>query len=109
MTSLRHACSSCASTTKPATSTWAPGSITPSGKIAEFLRDIVRPTANLRFDPTKPDGMPHKVPDVSRLHHLGWQATMPLREGLEATYRWYLNTSAVRGRAPANMIASSRT
>lgn len=44
----------------------------------------------LAFDPTKPDGTPRKLLDVSRLAALGWTAHTPLREGLEQTYRWFL-------------------
>ncbi len=43
----------------------------------------------LLFDPDKPDGMPRKVMDVSRLAALGWRASVGLREGLENTYAWY--------------------
>jgi GDP-L-fucose synthase len=41
-------------------------------------------------DTTKPDGTPRKLLDVSRLHALGWRAKVPLREGIEQTYRWFL-------------------
>ncbi|WP_276968272.1 hypothetical protein [Metallibacterium scheffleri] len=35
-------------------------------------------------------GTPRKLLDVGKLHALGWQANIPLREGVEATYQWYL-------------------
>jgi GDP-L-fucose synthase len=35
--------------------------------------------------------MPRKLVDVSRLGRLGWQASRPLREGLEDTYAWYVD------------------
>jgi GDP-L-fucose synthase len=59
-------------------------------ELAETIRDVVYPTADLDFDATKPDGTPRKLLDVSRLRALGWTHTTPLREGIEATYRWYL-------------------
>ena len=43
----------------------------------------------LRFDPTRPDGTPRKVLDVSRLKALGWQPKVTLRDGLQQVYRWY--------------------
>ncbi len=45
----------------------------------------------LRFDPSKPDGAPRKVLDVSLVNRLGWQARVPLQQGLEETYRWYVD------------------
>jgi GDP-L-fucose synthase len=58
--------------------------------LAELVRDIVYPEAELVFDTTKPDGTPRKVLDVSRLESLGWKANTPLREGITSTYEWYL-------------------
>ena len=58
-------------------------------ELAEMVKDVVHPGARLVFDPTKPDGMPRKLLDVSRLRALGWQARIGLREGLEQTSRWY--------------------
>jgi GDP-L-fucose synthase len=59
-------------------------------ELAETVRDIVHPTAQLVFDTTKPDGTPRKVLDVGKLNALGWKPSIPLREGIEETYRWYL-------------------
>jgi GDP-L-fucose synthase len=59
-------------------------------ELAETIRDIVHPSATLRFDTTKPDGTPRKVLDVSKLNSLGWKPSISLREGLESTYAWYL-------------------
>jgi len=58
-------------------------------EIAEMVRDLVYPGARIEFDITKPDGMPRKVLDVSRLTELGWSPTISLNEGLQATYAWY--------------------
>lgn len=59
-------------------------------ELAETVRDVVAPGLELRFDATKPDGSPRKLLDVSRLHALGWHHRIPLREGVESTYRWFL-------------------
>lgn len=44
----------------------------------------------LEFDTSKPDGPPQKRLDVSRLKKLGWKSKIGLRDGLEMTYKWYL-------------------
>jgi len=58
-------------------------------ELAEAVRDLVHPDAAIEFDTSKPDGMPRKVLDVSKLTALGWQASIPLEEGLAGTYAWY--------------------
>ncbi|MCA1379270.1 GDP-L-fucose synthase [Bradyrhizobium sp. BRP23] len=61
--------------------------------IAEFARvvaKVVGYTGEISFDPSRPDGTPRKLLDVSRLSQLGWQATMPLEHGLSLAYRSYL-------------------
>src|SRR5207244_5825180 len=67
-------------------------------ELAETLRDIIHPEARLVFDSSKPDGPPRKLLDVSRLHKLGWHHRISLREGLSATYRWFMdNQFSLRG------------
>ena len=61
-------------------------------EIAELIKAVVGYSGELRFDPKKPDGMPLKSLDSSRLFGLGWQPKVPLRLGLEKTYQWYLET-----------------
>ncbi len=57
-------------------------------ELAETVRDIVAPDVELVFDRTKPDGMPRKLLDVSRIHEAGWHHKIELREGIESTYAW---------------------
>ncbi len=59
--------------------------------LAELVGSIVYPDAELVFDSSKPDGMPRKVLDVSRLHSLGWHPTIPLPQGIRSTYEWFLD------------------
>ena len=61
------------------------------GDLAERIRDLVHPEATISFDTSKPDGMPRKVLDVSKLKNLGWESKIPLNEGLASTYDWYLS------------------
>jgi GDP-L-fucose synthase len=63
-------------------------------ELAEMVRAVVHPNAEIRFDPSKPDGAPRKLLDVSRLHALGWRQRIPLREGIASTYEWFLNNPA---------------
>lgn len=57
--------------------------------LAELVGSIVHPGARLVWDTSKPDGTPRKVLDVSRLRALGWDAKIPLEEGIRSTYAWY--------------------
>jgi len=60
-------------------------------ELAEIVRDIVHPSATMTFDTSKPDGMPRKLLDVSRLHQLGWRHRIHLKDGIASTYRWFLD------------------
>jgi GDP-L-fucose synthase len=67
-------------------------------ELAELVREIVHPQAQLVFDATKPDGAPRKLLDVSRLHALGWRHKIALRDGIASSYRWFLeNHATARG------------
>jgi GDP-L-fucose synthase len=63
-------------------------------ELAETVAEVVHPGARLVFDTSKPDGMPRKVLDVSKLRGLGWAPKIRLREGIESTYAWYLEHGA---------------
>lgn len=62
--------------------------------LAELIREIVGYTGKIEFDTSMPDGTPRKLLDVSKLTALGWRARIPLREGIEQTYRWYVENMA---------------
>src|SRR3954466_2181277 len=59
-------------------------------ELAETVRDVVYPAAQLAFDTSKPDGMPRKLLDVSKLHALGWRHRIALKDGVASTYQWFL-------------------
>ncbi len=63
-------------------------------ELAEMIARIVGFDGRLRFDPSKPDGTPIKLLDVSRIQALGWQAAIPLKEGIRRTYQWYVGHAA---------------
>lgn len=58
-------------------------------ELAELVAATVGFAGVLIQDPSKPDGTPQKLLDVSRLNSLGWTATTRLRTGVETTYAWY--------------------
>lgn len=60
-------------------------------ELAELVKDITGYTGAIVNDTSKPDGTPRKLLAVERLHDLGWRARIGLREGVEATYRWFLD------------------
>jgi GDP-L-fucose synthase len=68
-------------------------------ELAELVSDVVGYKGDIRFDAVRPDGTPRKLLDVSRLHALGWRARIPLREGIKATYRWYLEAKPAPSQA----------
>jgi GDP-L-fucose synthase len=72
-----------------------------------MARAIVHPSSRLVFDSTKPDGTPRKLLDVGRLHGLGWRHRIELREGIAATYRWFVGSEkvATASRIPHSPLA----
>ncbi|MGA7070449.1 GDP-L-fucose synthase [Bradyrhizobium sp.] len=62
--------------------------------IAEFARvvaGVVGYTGTIGYDPSRPDGTPQKLLDVSRLAKLGWKASTSLKDGLKLAYQAYLS------------------
>ncbi|MEY9998049.1 GDP-L-fucose synthase [Streptomyces sp. V4I8] len=55
-------------------------------ELAETVRDVVGYQGAITFDPSKPDGTPRKLLDVSRVLSLGWKPKIPLRAGIAAVY-----------------------
>ncbi len=61
-------------------------------ELANLVAQVVGYGGAIRTDPTKPDGTPRKLLDVSRLHAQGWRARVSLREGVASTYDWYIKS-----------------
>jgi len=59
-------------------------------ELAEMIARIVGFEGRLVFNSIKPDGMPKKLLDVSRLHSFGWRARIGLEQGIAKTYKWYV-------------------
>jgi GDP-L-fucose synthase len=62
-------------------------------ELAELIREIAGYQGETVFDPSKPDGTPRKLLDISKIERFGWSPRIGLREGLESTYKWFLENS----------------
>jgi len=63
-------------------------------EIADMVAAAVGYSGETRWDSTKPDGTPRKLLDVSALRNSGWQSSIALRDGIEATVAWYREHAA---------------
>lgn len=63
-------------------------------ELARLVAEVVGYRGAFRFDATKPDGMPRKALDATRLRDRGWRPGGSLREGLAKTYSWFLSGHA---------------
>jgi GDP-L-fucose synthase len=59
-------------------------------ELAENIQKVVGHEGEINWDSSKPDGTPRKLMDVNRLKGLGWQASIELEEGIQNTYKWFL-------------------
>ena len=59
-------------------------------QLAEIVAEIVGYKGEVFWDTSRPDGTPRKLLDVSRIMRTGWKPSISLRDGIEDTYRWYL-------------------
>jgi GDP-L-fucose synthase len=58
-------------------------------ELARLIAEVVGFSGQFVFDPSKPDGTPRKLLDVSKLTALGWQPRIDLKTGIRHTYEWY--------------------
>lgn len=65
----------------------------PIAELAALIAGVVGYEGGFTYDPSKPDGTPRKLLDVSRLAALGWRPRIGLREGIAAAYRDFLARS----------------
>ena len=59
-------------------------------ELAHTIAGVVGFTGEILWDTDKPNGPPRKLLDVDKIHKLGWKHKISLREGIESTYKWYL-------------------
>lgn len=65
-------------------------------ELAEIVKDVVGYGGRIVYDRSKPDGMPQKLMDPSRLSEKGWSYKTSLKDGLIKTYQWYLDDHIYR-------------
>ena len=63
-------------------------------QLAEIISDNMLYEGSLTFDTTKPDGNPRKLLDSTKIFELGWKPKIKLEEGIEKTYKWFLENIA---------------
>ena len=68
-----------------------PGSDVAIVDLVDMICKVVGYKGGIRFDSTRPDGVPRKMVDTTYAASLGWRAHTSLRHGLAATYRWYVD------------------
>ena len=66
-------------------------------ELAKLIADVVGFTGRIETDPSKPDGTPRKLLDVSKITSLGWQPKIGLKQGLASTYQWFVSRCAGEG------------
>lgn len=59
-------------------------------EIAKLICEVVGFRGDIIYDNSKPDGTPRKLLDTSKINELGWNSQIKLKEGLHATYQWYV-------------------
>lgn len=57
--------------------------------LALMIKDITGFGGSIAWDKTKPDGIPQKLLDMTKLHSLGWKHSINLEAGIRQTYDWY--------------------
>lgn len=70
--------------------------------LVNLVCEVVGYKGGLRFDSARPDGAPRKMVETSLAASLGWRARTPLKQGLQQTYRWFVdNVGSEQRRAVA--------
>ena len=60
-------------------------------ELTELVAEVIGYTGEIKWDPSKPDGTPRKLLDVSKLESLGWKYKTELRDGIRLAYEDFLN------------------
>lgn len=72
-------------------------------ELTELVAKVIGYTGEIKWDPSKPDGTPRKLLDVSKLESLGWKYKTELEDGIRLAYDDFLNNPrepSARGEKP---------
>jgi GDP-L-fucose synthase len=64
-------------------------------ELVYLIKELIGYEGEIVFDSTKPDGMPRKLLDLTRIHSLGWKHSISLRDGLRKTIDYYINIKTI--------------
>lgn len=59
-------------------------------ELSELIKKTTNFNGNIKWDTSKPNGMPKKLLDITKIKNLGWNAKISLENGLIETYKWFL-------------------
>ena len=59
-------------------------------ELSETISDVVGYNGKIVWDTSKPNGTPKRPLDYSKISSLGWKPTYKLKEGLEKSYKWFV-------------------
>ena len=60
-------------------------------ELTDLVAKVIGYTGEIKWDPSKPDGTPRKLLDVSKLESLGWKYKTELEDGIRLAYEDFLN------------------
>jgi len=60
-------------------------------ELAEIIKNVVSYEGKLEWDKSKPDGMPQKLMDSTRIQNLGWKPKVSFKDAITKTYEWFKN------------------
>ena len=66
-------------------------------ELADFVKSVVGYGGKIVWDTSKPNGIPRKLLDSSKCRNLGWKHRTGLEEGIQLTYKWYLQSQKEKG------------
>jgi GDP-L-fucose synthase len=63
--------------------------------LAEQIQSIVGHHGVIDWDSSKPNGTPRKLMDTTKLNIQGWSSKIQLKEGIESTYQWFIDSQSL--------------
>ena len=64
-------------------------------ELVDIIKDVVGFNGEVFFDKSKPEGTKRKLLNINRLTNMGWKFNTQIRDGIEKTYKWYLENNQI--------------